>query len=76
MEAGHVSGSWASSPTVRAVMRVNRSRDTVPERRLRSALHLHGVRYRVHHRPLPELRWTVDLAFTRARVAVEVRGFC
>ena len=66
--------SWASSPAVRSVMRGNRSRDTSPEIRLRSALHRRGLRYRIHHRPLPAARRTVDIAFTRARIAVEVRG--
>ncbi|MGW2511770.1 hypothetical protein ACWC0A_20565 [Streptomyces scopuliridis] len=56
-------GSWASSPSVRAVMRANRSRDTRPELRLRSLLHKQGLRYRVAARPLPELRRTADLIF-------------
>jgi DNA mismatch endonuclease (patch repair protein) len=68
------SGSWASSPAVRAVMRANRSRNTSPEIRLRTALHRRGFRYRIHYRPLPAERRTVDIAFTRARVAIEVRG--
>ncbi|MFD7087298.1 very short patch repair endonuclease [Streptomyces sp. NPDC059896] len=67
-------GSWASSPSVRAVMRANRSRDTRPEVRLRSLLHKQGLRYRVAARPLPELRRTADLVFTKPKVAVFVDG--
>ncbi|WP_308284158.1 very short patch repair endonuclease [Streptomyces buecherae] len=67
-------GSWASSPSVRAVMRANRSKDTRPELRLRSLLHKQGLRYRVAARPLPELRRTADLIFAKPRVAVFVDG--
>lgn len=55
-------------------MRANRSRDTRPELRLRRALHARGYRYRVAYRPLPELRRTADLVFTKAKVAVFVDG--
>ncbi|MEV6571804.1 very short patch repair endonuclease [Streptomyces sp. NPDC051577] len=67
-------GSWASSREARAVMSANRSRDTVPELLLRKALHRRGLRYRVAARPLPELRRTADVVFTKARVAVFVDG--
>ncbi|WP_327374221.1 very short patch repair endonuclease [Thermomonospora echinospora] len=66
--------SWASSPAVRAVMRGNKSRDTRPEKALRSAVHALGLRYRVGMRPLPEIRRTADLVFTRAKVAVFLDG--
>ncbi|GAB3513834.1 hypothetical protein GCM10027575_31380 [Phytohabitans suffuscus] len=52
----------------------NRSRDTAPELAVRSAVHALGLRYRVCARPLPHLRRTADLVFTRARVAVFVDG--
>lgn len=56
-------------------MRSNRRRDTSPERRLRSALHARGWRFRVD---LPVLagdrKARPDLAFTRRRVAVFVDG--
>lgn len=55
-------------------MQANKSRDTQPELRLRSALHAMGLRYRVCRRPLPQLRRTVDVVFGPSRVAVEVRG--
>ncbi len=33
-----------------------------------------GLRYRIHRRPLPQLRRQADIVFTRARVAVFVDG--
>jgi DNA mismatch endonuclease, patch repair protein len=55
-------------------MRANKGRDTGPEMRLRRALHASGMRYRVNARLIPGSRMTIDIAFPRARVAVEVRG--
>lgn len=66
--------SWASSPASRAVMSANKGRDTKPEKLLRSALHRRGLRYRVGARPLPNLRRTADVVFTKAHVAVFVDG--
>jgi DNA mismatch endonuclease, patch repair protein len=66
--------SWASSPAVRAVMRGNRGRDTRPERAIRSAVHALGLRYRVGIRPVPQLRRTADIVFTRTKVAVFIDG--
>lgn len=42
-------------------MSLQANRDTAPEMRLRSSLHALGLRYRVHVRPLPELRRTADI---------------
>ncbi|MFF8228728.1 very short patch repair endonuclease [Streptomyces caelestis] len=67
-------GSWASSAGTRASMRSNRWRDTKPERRLRSALHRQGLRYRVSARPVPTLRRTADVLFIKDKVAVFVDG--
>lgn len=67
-------GSWASSRGARSSMLGNRSKDTRPEIRLRSILHRRGLRYRVAIRPIPSLRRTADIVFTRARVAVFVDG--
>lgn len=64
----------ASRPGIDRIMRANKSRDTKPELRLRRALHRRGLRYRVHHRPEPELRRTADLVFPRAKVAIFVDG--
>jgi DNA mismatch endonuclease, patch repair protein len=66
--------SWASSDRSRASMRATKSRDTRPELALRSALHAMGFRFRVSHRPLPGIRRTADVVFTRARVAVFLDG--
>ncbi|WP_281374178.1 very short patch repair endonuclease [Micromonospora jinlongensis] len=66
--------SWASSDATRASMKANKSRDTKPELKLRSAVHGLGLRFRVNYRPLPSLRRTADLVFTRARVAVFLDG--
>ena len=66
--------SWASSVDVRAAMRGNRSKDTKPELRLRKELYAIGLRYRVSTRPLPGIRRSADIVFTRPRVAVFVDG--
>lgn len=68
------SGSWASSESTRRSMRSNRGRDTAPELLVRRELHARGHRYRVDHRPIPELRRRADIVFTRARVAVFIDG--
>ena len=49
-------------------------RDTAPELALRSALHARGLRFRVEF-PIPGLpRRSIDIAFTRVRIAVFVHG--
>ena len=55
-------------------MRRQATRDTAPEVKLRRHLHADGYRYRVHMRPLPDLRRTADIVFPRAKVAVFVDG--
>jgi DNA mismatch endonuclease, patch repair protein len=51
-----------------------RRRDTVPETELRRALYSRGLRYRVCW-PVPGIpRRSIDIAFTRAKVAVFVHG--
>ena len=55
-------------------MQSNKSRDTKPELALRSAVHALGLRYRVSAKPLPGLRRTADLVFSRAKVAVFLDG--
>ncbi|MFJ4334539.1 MULTISPECIES: very short patch repair endonuclease [unclassified Streptomyces] len=66
--------SWASSPATRASMQSNRPRDTKPEKALRSAAHALGLRFKVSTRPLPKVRRTADLVFTRVRLAVFLDG--
>jgi DNA mismatch endonuclease (patch repair protein) len=52
-----------------------RRRDTAPELRLRRELHRRGLRYRVNLRVVPGHRSrTIDVVFTRARLAVFVDG--
>ncbi|ODR14192.1 very short patch repair endonuclease [Mycobacterium shimoidei] len=55
-------------------MQGNRSRDTAPEVAVRRLVHAMGLRYRVNVQPLPNLRRTADMAFTRQRVAVFIDG--
>lgn len=55
-------------------MKSNRGRDTSPEMAVRRRLHAAGLRYRVSVRPLPTLRRTADIVFTRAHVAVFIDG--
>lgn len=64
----------ASSEGVRKSMQSNKGRDTKPELALRRAVHALGLRYRVSIRPLPKVRRTADLVFTRAKVAVFLDG--
>ena len=59
---------------VRRRMSVTRGRDTAPELAVRRLLHARGWRYRVNFRPLLELRRTVDVAFTKWRLAVMIDG--
>jgi DNA mismatch endonuclease, patch repair protein len=65
---------FASNERMRRRMQAQRRHDTEPELALRRRLHAMGLRYRVHERPLPDLRRQADLVFRRARVAVFVDG--
>lgn len=59
---------------VRRRMSRTHGRDTAPELEVRRLLHGRGRRYRVNYRPLSGLRRTVDIAFTRHRLAVLIDG--
>jgi DNA mismatch endonuclease (patch repair protein) len=63
----------AASVEVERRMKSQRRRDTAPEVALRRELWRRGLRYRVDHRVVGRRR-RVDIAFTRARVAVFVDG--
>lgn len=64
----------ASSEAVSKRMSVARRKDTKPELDLRRILHARGMRYRVVH-PVPgRPRRTIDVAFTRVKVAVFIDG--
>jgi DNA mismatch endonuclease, patch repair protein len=65
---------WTTTAAVRKSMQGNRSRDTKPEKVLRSLLHRRGLRFRVCCPPLATSRLTADVVFTRARVAVFIDG--
>ncbi|MDN3238682.1 very short patch repair endonuclease [Glycomyces tritici] len=66
--------SRAFSEGVRKSMQSNKSRDTKPELALRRAVHALGFRYRVARRPLPQIRRTADMVFTREKIAVFLDG--
>jgi DNA mismatch endonuclease (patch repair protein) len=56
-------------------MRANKKRDTGPERRLRSALHGQGLRFRKNLEiQAPGLKVRPDIVFTARRLAVFVDG--
>jgi DNA mismatch endonuclease (patch repair protein) len=55
-------------------MQSNRGRDTSPEMVVRRRLHALGLRYRVSVRPIPNVRRTADIVFTRSKVAVFIDG--
>ncbi|MFD7622358.1 very short patch repair endonuclease [Streptomyces sp. NPDC059802] len=63
-----------SSPSVSARMSRQVSRDTKPEVAVRKLLHASGYRYRVNERVPGMSRRTIDIAFTRAKVAVMIDG--
>ncbi|MFF9900341.1 very short patch repair endonuclease [Streptomyces longispororuber] len=59
---------------VSARMSRQRSRDTTPEVAVRKLLHAAGLRYRLHT-PVPGMpRRTIDIAFTKAKIAVFLDG--
>ncbi|MFN3008278.1 DNA mismatch endonuclease Vsr [Mycolicibacterium wolinskyi] len=66
--------TWPTTDATRARMSRQPQRDTRPEMLLRRALFARGFRYRVQYRPVRDLRRRLDIVFTRARVAVDVRG--
>ncbi|MEV5541772.1 very short patch repair endonuclease [Saccharopolyspora shandongensis] len=64
----------AYSAGTRKSMQANKGRDTKPEIALRREVHALGMRYRVSVRPLPGVRRTADLVFTKVKVAVFLDG--
>ncbi|MFF5364640.1 very short patch repair endonuclease [Streptomyces scabiei] len=66
--------SASVDPVVSARMSRIRGRDTAPEIKVRRELHRRGLRYRVNFKPVPTLKRTVDIAFTKQRVAVLIDG--
>ncbi|WP_326972287.1 very short patch repair endonuclease [Burkholderia oklahomensis] len=49
-------------------------KDNPRERALRSALHRQGIRFRIHYAAIPGTRRSIDIAFTRLRLAVFCDG--
>lgn len=64
----------ASSVVVSRNMSIHPRRDTGPELAVRRLLHAAGERYRVCHKVPGAPRRTIDIAFTRARLAVFIDG--
>ena len=66
--------SFASTPSTRHRMQVQRSRDTNPELLLRRHLHARGWRFRVDRPPLAGVRRRADIVFGGQKVAIFVDG--
>jgi len=64
----------STSEAVSARMSVARRRDTAPELAVRRLLHARGLRFRVNYAIPGQRRRTIDIAFTRPRVAVFIDG--
>ncbi|WP_241662319.1 MULTISPECIES: very short patch repair endonuclease [unclassified Streptomyces] len=63
-----------SSPAVSARMSRQSSRDTAPELAVRKLLHAAGLRYRVNVAVPGMPRRTIDIVFTKAKIAVFMDG--
>jgi len=63
-----------SSSAAFARMKAAKSKDTAPEKALRSELHKKGLRYRTDARPVVSLNRRADIVFRSAKVAVFVDG--
>jgi DNA mismatch endonuclease, patch repair protein len=63
-----------SSESVRRRMSRTKSTETRPERRLRSALHRRGARYRLQQSLLENRRFKADVVFSKPRVVVFIDG--
>lgn len=63
-----------SSEAALARMQAAKSRDTVPEKALRTELYKKGLRYRVDTRPIKELNRRADIVFRSTKVAIFVDG--
>lgn len=55
-------------------MRANKGKDTRPELAVRRSLHAMGLRYRVNARPIPSVRRTADVVFTKQHIVVFIDG--
>lgn len=58
-----------------AIMRGNPSRDTRPEKEIRSLLHRRGLRFRKDYRArAADIKVRIDIVFTKRRLAVFIDG--
>jgi len=64
----------ASSDAVSRRMARTPGKDNLRERTLRSELHRQGFRFRIHLAAIPGTKRTIDIAFTRSRLAVFCDG--
>lgn len=55
-------------------MQATPSRDTAPEKELRSALHRMGLRFRIDTKPVQGIRCKADIVFRKAKVCVFIDG--
>lgn len=65
-----------ATPSAEISCRMSRTvgRDNRREQQIRSALHVQGLRFRIHHAAVTGTRRTIDIAFPRARLAVLCDG--
>ena len=55
-------------------MQSNRGKNTLPEVAVRKELFSRGYRFRVNCRPVPNLRRTADIVFSRKKIAIFIDG--
>jgi DNA mismatch endonuclease, patch repair protein len=63
-----------SSPEASRRMAATRGTNNRVDRLLRSALHRRGLRFRIQQKLIPGSKRTVDIVFSRARLAIFVDG--
>jgi len=64
----------ASSKAALTRMKAAKSRDTAPEKSLRSSLFIKGLRFRVDTKPIKEFNRKADIVFRAIKIAVFVDG--
>ncbi len=64
----------ASSPIVRHVMQRNTGRETSIEKKLRSALHKIGLRFRKDYQPQRQLNIKADIVFPKQKICIFIDG--
>lgn len=64
----------ASSPAARKRMQATAQKGNRSERRLRSALHVEGIRFRNHYRIAALPRRSIDIALVGVKIAIFIDG--